>query len=119
MHMTIFTLVMATASLSVPKIMKIIPYKVTLITSVLIVTVTTVMMGMARNIVMFYVLGAVRGLFNAMFSIAPISIIINRWFIRKNGLVMSVVFSISGLVGVFVSPVWQIIENGDGKQGIS
>ena len=109
MHMTIFTLVMATASLSVPKIMKIIPYKVTLITSVLIVTVTTAMMGMARNIVMFYVLGAVRGLFNAMFSIAPISIIINRWFIRKNGLVMSVVFSISGLVGVFVSPVLAMI----------
>ena len=109
MHMTFFTLVLAIGSLFVPRIMKIIPYKGILITSVSVAAAATAMMGMTRNITMFYILGSVRGLFTAMFSVVPISIIINRWFIRKNGLAMSIVFSFSGIVGVFISPFLALI----------
>ena len=109
MHMTFFTLVLAIGSLFVPRIMKIIPYKGILITSVSVAAAATAMMGMTRNVTMFYMLGSVRGLFTAMFSVVPISIIINRWFIRKNGLAMSIVFSFSGIVGVFISPFLALI----------
>ena len=109
MHMTFFTLVLAIGSLFVPRIMKIIPYKVILVVSVSVAAAATAMMGMTRNVTMFYMLGSVRGLFTAMFSVVPISIIINRWFIRKNGLAMSIVFSFSGIVGVFISPFLALI----------
>ena len=104
-HMTIFTLVMAFSSLLIPKMVKIISYKKILIVGVIMSTISTAMMGMVKSVSLFYILGAVRGFSTSMYSNVPISIIINRWFIKKNGLAMSIVFSCSGLIGVFISPL--------------
>lgn len=54
---------------------------------------------------MFDVLGALTGLSSALFSIVPLTMIINNWFVKKHGLATSIVFGFSGLAGSLCSPI--------------
>ena len=80
MHMTIFSFVTAIASLVVPKLMNKFHYKLILIISVLIAVISTGMMSYSKSIYVFYLLGAIRGFSTGLFSIVPLTIIINGWF---------------------------------------
>lgn len=105
MHMTIFSLVTALCSLFVPKIMKKIQFKLLLSTSVMIAVISTGFMACVTSVPFFYFLGAIRGMSTAMFSIVPLTIIINNWFEKKHGLATSIVFGFSGLAGSLCSPI--------------
>lgn len=105
MHMTIFSLVTAISSLFVPRIMKKIPLKLLLSTSVMVAVISTALMACVSSVSLFYLLGAIRGLSTAMFSIVPLTIIINQWFIKKHGLATSIAFGFSGLAGSLFSPI--------------
>ena len=105
MHMTIFSLVTAMGALFIPRIMKKVPYKILLSVSVGIAVFATGAMAYARTIPVFYILGAVRGLSTGMFSIVPLTMIVNNWFEKKHGLATSVVFGFSGLAGSICSPI--------------
>lgn len=105
MHMTIFSLATAIGALFIPRIMKRIEYKMLLIGSVIIAVLTTALMAVASSVPTFYILGALRGLSTSMFSIVPLTIIINNWFIKKHGFATSLVFGFSGLAGSICSPI--------------
>ena len=112
MHMTIFSLVTALSAFLVPKLMKHISYKVILTVSVIIAVVSTGMMALGKNALMFYILAAIRGMSTAMFSIMPLTMIVNGWFEEKHGLATSIVFGFSGLAGSICSPILSsCIEN--------
>lgn len=50
------------------------------------------LMSISQNIWIFYILGALRGIGCAFFSILPITVIIGNWFVKKHGLVMELLF---------------------------
>ena len=105
MHMTIFSIVTAMSALIVPKIMNKFSYKLILILSVLISVISTGMMAYSRNIYIFYLLGAIRGFSTGLFSIVPLTMIVNGWFEKNHGLATSIVFGFSGLAGAICSPI--------------
>ena len=103
-HMTVFSMVSALASFVIPTLMKKFSYKTLLISSVTLSVVATCLMGRADSLIMFYVLGAIRGASTAIFASVPLTMIINNWFVEKHGLATSVVFSFSGVAGTLFSP---------------
>lgn len=105
-HTTISLLMAAIMSLLIPIIIRKFPFKIVLIISVIIASVSTIAMGFSNNVLMFYVLGALRGTSSALFSIVPLTMIINQWFEKKHGLATSIVLGISGLAGALFSPIF-------------
>lgn len=105
MHMTIFSIVTAITSLIVPKLMNKFSYKLILIISVFSAVVSTAMMAKANSIQIFYLLGGIRGFSTGLFSIVPLTIIVNGWFEKNHGLATSIVFGFSGLAGAISSPI--------------
>lgn len=80
MHMTIFSLITAITALIVPKLMSRFSYKLILIISVAITVISTSMMANVKNVTMAYLLGGIRGFSTGLFSIVPLTMIINGWF---------------------------------------
>lgn len=105
MHMTIFSLATALGALFVFKIMKKVSYKWLLAVSVIVAVLATAAMALVSNVWGFYILGAVRGVSTGLFSIVPLTMIINNWFEKKHGLATSIVFGFSGLAGSICSPI--------------
>ncbi|WP_195599030.1 MFS transporter [Longibaculum muris] len=105
MHMTIFSLVTAITSLFVPRLMEKFSYKMILTVSVFTAVVSTGLMALGNSAIVFYILGAIRGMSTAMFSIVPLTLVINGWFEKKHGLATSIVFGFSGLAGSICSPI--------------
>ena len=105
MHMTLFSLATAIMSLFVPKLYQKFSFKKILTFSVIIAVVSTAAMALGKNAITFYILGAIRGMSTSLFSIVPITMIINGWFEKKHGLATSIAFGFSGLGGTLCSPV--------------
>lgn len=105
MHMTIFSLATALGALLCPKLIEKIDYKKLLFMSVVIAVISTGAMAFCHTLIGFYVLGAIRGLSTSMFSIVPLTMIINHWFVKKHGFATSLVFGFSGLSGTILSPL--------------
>lgn len=105
MHMTIFSFVTALSAFIVPVLMRKLSYKLILTVSVVVAVVATALMGFVNTAFMFNILGAIRGLMTGMFSIVPLTMIINEWFHKKHGFATSFVFGFSGLAGSICSPI--------------
>ncbi len=105
LHMTIFLISSALGSLMVTSILKKVSFKLMLVIAVGVIVGATALMALATNLLMFYILGAIRGFAAAMFSIVSLSIIINNWFEARHGTVTSIVFGFSGLSGALFSPI--------------
>lgn len=112
MHMTIFSFATALIALAVPALMKRFSYRLILWVSILFAILSTAMMGVVEHVAGFYILGAIRGMSTGMFSIVPLTIIINHFIHKQRGFATSLVFGFSGLAGAVFSPVLtQVIEN--------
>lgn len=105
MHMTVFSLSTAFSALVVGKLINKISYKLLLIISVIVAVISTGLMAVTKTVAIFYLLGAVRGFSTGMFSIVPLTMIINNWFDKNHGLATSIVFGFSGLSGSIFSPI--------------
>lgn len=105
MHMTLFSLATAIMSLFVPKLYQKFSFKKILTISVIVAVVSTAAMSLGKNAISFYILGIIRGMSTSLFSIVPITMIINGWFEKKHGLATSIAFGFSGLGGTLCSPV--------------
>ena len=104
LHMTIFSIMTALSSFMIPGLMKKVPYKILLTVSTCVGAFSTYLMGQSTSLIMFYILGALRGVSTSLFAGVPLTMIINNWFVEKNGLATSVVFSFSGVAGTLLSP---------------
>lgn len=109
---TITLVLGASMSFKIPKLINKYSFKKILIVSALIASVSTALMGLVDNIVVFHLLGAIRGIFSAFFSMVPLTMIINNWFVKKHGLATSLVLGLSGMAGAVFSPIFAtLIEN--------
>jgi len=105
LHMTIFALTMSIVTLIIPNLIKKFNFKFLLFVGVTITAMSTLLMAYANSIEIFYLLGALKGVGTALFSIVPLTMIINQWFEEKHGIAISITLSFSGVAGAIFSPI--------------
>lgn len=61
--------------------------------------------SMSNSIYLFYLLAIFFGMSMCCFSLIPVTLLINNWFFKKNGLVTGICLSFSGVAGAFFNPI--------------
>lgn len=111
-HNTIATFALAIFALFVPRWINSKNFRKLIIVGCLISSLSCYLMSFQSNIIMFYLLGFIRGFGNAFFAFVGLSMIINKWFNKSYGLITSIVYSCAGVAGAFLSPIFlNVIEN--------
>ncbi|MCD7809274.1 MAG: MFS transporter [Erysipelotrichaceae bacterium] len=112
LHATFCILATAFTVLIVPRIMKKIPLKLMVFIGVSLTSLATFAMGLSHHIVLFYILGIIRGIGAALYGVVPVTIVINNWIYKNNGLATSIALCFSGVAGALLSPVFSsLIES--------
>lgn len=114
MHSTLISLGMAFAAFFVAPVIEKVNFRVVVSVSTLIVILATVGFAFSSEVWMFNVLGLIRGISSSFFGIVAVQMLINNWFIEKNGRVTSLVFSFSGIAGALLSPLFANIIEANG-----
>lgn len=104
LHTTILVLVMSIVALFIPRLLNRVKIKKIILFGVVLTVTTIIVTAFARSLWSFYLLAALRGIGAAFISPVPLTIIINNWFDKKNGLALSLGFGSSGVAGAFLSP---------------
>jgi len=111
-HNTLSALTMAISAVFVSKILTEKNFKAVLFIGVLLASGATVLMGLSNQLWQFYILGITRGIGMSAFALVVVSRVINKWYVKSNGTVTSVVFAFSGVGGAIFSPILSsIIES--------
>lgn len=113
-HSSLAAFSLSFISLFIPRILEHISFKKMILIGSVVASLSSVAMAFTTQVWLFYILGTLRGLGSGLFAIIPYTILINQWFDKKNGLMLSVVSSFAGVVGVVMSPVftWTINQFG-------
>ena len=106
LHATLCSLVMGFLCPLTAKLMKQVPFKVLVTGGSLMAAGATVLMSLARNVWIFYLLGIIRGIGLTTFSLMAVTTLITNWFHEKHGLAMGIALSFSGLAGAVFSPLF-------------
>lgn len=113
-HSTLAAFSLSFISLFIPRILEHISFKKMILFGSIMASLSSIAMAFTTQVWLFYILGTLRGIGSGLFAIIPYTILINQWFDKKNGLMLSVVSSFAGVVGVVMSPVftWTINQFG-------
>lgn len=114
MHSTIMSLGMAISAFIIPPVLDKLPFRVMISMATLMNVSSIFLMSYVNEAWQLNALGLVRGVSAAFFGIVALQLLINNWFISKHGLVTSIVFSFSGLLGAVFSPVFSRVIQGFG-----
>lgn len=106
MQSTISTFAMAITSLFIPRMLERIRMKTMIRIGVVMASLGTIAMAFTTRIWVFNILGAMRGFGTGFFAMVPLTIIVNNWFEKKNGLAVSIGFCFSGVAGAVFSPIF-------------
>lgn len=109
MHNTLTLFAKAIMSLYSGMLVKKFPLKSVLLVGVLLAGMSNVLLGFSESILMFNILGTIRGIGSGMLAWVPLTIVVNEWFKEKHGLVMSIVLSFSSVGGALFSPVFSTL----------
>lgn len=106
------TLVFMIACPFVGKIMKKVEVKWMMTLGVLISGGAYIGFSAASNLVMLYLFGALSGLGLALCTILPVNVMLQNWFVKKNGLITGIVFMGTGIGGVIFTQMINILMQG-------
>ncbi len=109
LHQTITALTVGLVSLAVPNIIHRFGWKPSLTVGVILSFIGTAGMAFTENLIVFYILGAIRGAGGAFFGMVPMAMLINNWFVEKNGFAMSIASGFSGLIGMIFAPIFSSV----------
>lgn len=104
MQATVAYFGMAVSSLFVPKVLDRIGLKPTIRIGVALASLSTIAVAFTESIWLFNIMGAIRGVGMGFFAMVPMTVIVNNWFEKRNGLAVSVGFCFSGVGGAIFSP---------------
>lgn len=102
---TLTTITVGIASVFAVKIVNKYAIRPILILSTIITALSTLAMGYASNIWIYYILSILRGISSTFMNTPVITLIIGNWFISKRGVVSGLVMSFSGIAGALISPM--------------
>lgn len=103
--LTISSLSYAVAGVFASKIIKRNNMKQVILFGTAFIVGATALMSMAPNIIILYLLNIIRGAAGGIVGLVLVTTIINRWFVKSNGLVMSVAMATSGIAAAVFSPI--------------
>lgn len=112
MNATMTMLFSAFGSLLAPRLLERFGWKRTIGLGALLSALGIIGMGFTRSVLIFNILGAIRGLGLAFSSMVPVAALISNWFERMNGVALSIASASGGVISVILSPVLQrLIQN--------
>ena len=118
MTLTISNLAFALGGVIAPKLFSEKSLKKVLIAGTAIIAGCTAALGLSANLVMMYILNALRGFAGGILGFVLVTTVINNWFTASVGLATSIAMSCSGLAGALFSPIIStVIESGGWRTG--
>jgi len=111
MHATLASLALAVISLFFTPLLYRFGWKKVLISGVMLASFSTMAMAFTTQIWIFNLLGLLRGVGAGLYSMIPLSMIVNNWFEEKKGLAMSLSFGSTGIAGAIFSPIFTTLIN--------
>jgi len=109
LHQTITAIAVGVVSLIVPNMIHRFGWKLSLTVGVIFSFIGTAGMAFTESLIIFYLLGALRGMGGAFFGLVPMTMLINNWFVEKNGMAISIASGLSGLVGMIFAPIFSSV----------
>lgn len=106
LHNTMTLIFKAILGLYAPRVIDKFGVKKTLVSASLIVSLSNYFLGWTTSIIIFTILGTLRGIGAGLIAWVPITLLVNHWFEKKNGFVTSIVLSFSSIGGAIFSPVF-------------
>lgn len=103
--LTVYNLVQAFTALVAPKLLRRFTIKQMAITGTLFQVCAVFLMSMSPNITLLLLLNGIRGFGAGLIGTVTVTIMINYWFNKNNGLMVSFALAFSGLVGALLSPI--------------
>ena len=103
---SISTFFMAASSIVTPRIVSDKNFKRCMIFGVMLTAAGMALMSVSSKLWQFYLLSAARGIGMGFFSLVIVTLVINRWFISRNGLVTGITTCFSGVSGALCSPIF-------------
>jgi sugar phosphate permease len=116
MHSTLISMGIAFGAFLIPPVLERFNFRLVVFIATIFTAGATFGMAFATEVWMFNVLGLIRGTASAFFGIVALQLLINNWFIKKHGMVTSIVFSFSGIAGAIFSPILSNIIQSQGWQ---
>ena len=115
---TISCLALAAGGLLTVRITSRLPLRVVVISAGLLFALSTAGCGLAKGILVLYILNAVRGLAAGVIGNVLVTQIMNSWFLKNTGTFTSIAMALSGLTGaVFSLVLSKIIAAADWRAG--
>ena len=112
MQNTVSYIIMSFCAMYVVRLTGKVKYRRLLLVGSVLTGMSFIVMGFTSNMIVFYILGILRGIGASTFAVAIVTIGIHNWFMEKTGLVTSLIFCTSGITGMLLPPVFAyIIEN--------
>ncbi|MDO4467367.1 MAG: MFS transporter [Bacillota bacterium] len=109
MHTTLACLATAIVCLFAPSLLKRYNFKMLIFVGALLTAGSTILMAFSRSILVFNILGTIKGIGAGMYHMLLMSKILNNWFSKSRGLATSIAFSFSGVAGAILSPILNTI----------
>ena len=112
MQNTVSYIIMSFCAMYVVRLTGKVKYRRLLLVGSVLTGMSFIVVGFTSNMIVFYILGILRGIGASTFAVAIVTIGIHNWFMEKTGLVTSLIFCTSGITGMLLPPVFAyIIEN--------
>ncbi|MCI1675406.1 MAG: MFS transporter [Ancrocorticia sp.] len=112
LYLTILALVMTVTLPIAGRILPQYPFRAQLLIFGGIASVTYGLAGSFNALWQWYVAGVVLGVCYGFLMYIPIPLIVNNWFIRRNGLALGLSAAFASLIAAFVNPIGsELIEN--------
>lgn len=109
LHNTFKAFATAFAALSIPKFLERFGHKKLLAVGVGLGSIGTLLMSFTNSLLIIYILGVVRGIGTAYYSMVPMSMILTRWFDKNRGLATGLASGTSGIIGSISAPILTLI----------
>ena len=106
MHATLSSIALAVTALFFAPLIYRFGWKRIIATGMALASLSTIAMAFTTQMWIFYLLGTLRGIGAGLYSMVPLSIIVNNWFEKKKGFAMSLSFGFSGIAGAIFSPIF-------------
>jgi len=116
--LTICNIVFAIGGLIAPKLLNEKSIKKLIMIGTLTIVLSTAGLGITNDIILMYVLNAIRGFAGGLLGFVLVTMVINNWFVASVGLATSIAMSCSGLSGALFSPIISnVIESAGWRTG--
>lgn len=105
MHTTFKSLASAFTALTIPKMVAHFGIKKVIALGVILSAISTGLMAVIQGLPALYILGVIRGIGFSYYSLVPMSMILNHWFDKHNGLAIGLASASSGIFASIFAPI--------------